>query len=554
VRDFYQVGGTLRADAPSYVERPADKQLLQLCCEGRFTYVLAPGQSGKTSLVVRTRQRLKEQGVSSVYIDLNTVGSEDVTAEQWYLSLVVEIRDQLDLDVDFEAWWETKIGLSVVKRFSDFLRSEVIGRVDNRVVIFVDEIDLTLRLRFAADEFFASLRALYNARAMYPNLGRLSFVFLGATVSSDFTSGIQRTVLDVSEQLELNDFVLDSENAKVLMQGLKPRSFLKRAFYWIAGNPRPILERVFYWTAGHPRLTQELCKELKERAGSSPHNVDSVADNLVLESEGASDSTFEAIRGHALGDPRALSWLPLYSQILRGSAPEAETTSDEQKRLWLVGLIKKSPPGRRLEVRNRLIGRVFGADWADRTLRARLAATSFAASATPARVFISSTSSDLEPYRAVAEDAVLDLDWHPVGMEHFGTGASQGIVEECTRRVVSSDVVLAIIAWRRGGVPGPEQGGDGQSSFTALEIEAAKKTKKPIVVFMATNTWPGHLWEDDQDARNLVSNFRKKLNRLAVFFKWEDVIEGDREPLPNFRAKVSRELVLLWLNYFRDPA
>jgi hypothetical protein len=37
------------------------------------------------------------------------------------------------------------------------------------------------------------------------------------------------------------------------------------------------------------------------------------------------------------------------------------------------------------------------------------------------KVFVSSTSEDLKPYRQAAKDVVLDLGLHPEMMEHFGT-------------------------------------------------------------------------------------------------------------------------------------
>ena len=61
------------------------------------------------------------------------------------------------------------------------------------------------------------------------------------------------------------------------------------------------------------------------------------------------------------------------------------------------------------------------------------------------RVFISSTSEDLEPYRAAARDVVLELGWMPTMMEYFGADGQGGVVEACSRRVDDSDLVLAIL-------------------------------------------------------------------------------------------------------------
>lgn len=60
--DFFVAGGTLRAQSPSYVTRPADSDLLNHLLAGEFCYVLTARQMGKSSLMVRTAQRLQEQG------------------------------------------------------------------------------------------------------------------------------------------------------------------------------------------------------------------------------------------------------------------------------------------------------------------------------------------------------------------------------------------------------------------------------------------------------------------------------------------------------------
>ena len=84
---FYVTGGTLRQDAPSYVERQADKDLLDGLLKGEFCYVLTSRQMGKSSLMVRTANRLREHGHNVIALDLTAIG-QNLTPEQDRKSVV----------------------------------------------------------------------------------------------------------------------------------------------------------------------------------------------------------------------------------------------------------------------------------------------------------------------------------------------------------------------------------------------------------------------------------------------------------------------------------
>ena len=114
--DFFVAGGMLRPGTPSYVERQADEDLLRLTLEGQFCYVLTPRQMGKSSLMVRTAQRLRERGVRTASIDLTAIGT-GVSVEQWYLGLIRRLAGQLKLTVAAERWWTEHAAPGPVERF-----------------------------------------------------------------------------------------------------------------------------------------------------------------------------------------------------------------------------------------------------------------------------------------------------------------------------------------------------------------------------------------------------------------------------------------------------
>lgn len=150
----------------------------------------------------------------------------------------------------------------------------------------------------------------------------------------------------------------------------------------------------------------------------------------------------------------------------------------------------------------------------------------------PPRVFVSSTSIDLRLHRQAVREAAVAEGFAPVMMEHFGAVA-ESTVRACCDFVQSCDLVVALVAFRRGWVPSADQGGDGVRSVTAFEIDAARAAKIPVYVLLAHESWPGNLYEDRQRARKWVQDFRAGLNQPAAFFLPGPVRAGTAEPEPS---------------------
>ena len=358
--DFFVAGGTLRTSAPSYVTRPADAELLQHLQAGEFCYVLTPRQMGKSSLMVRTAQRLRAEGVRVVIIDLTSIGasSSAISADQWYLGLLSRMRSDLRLTTDVQDWWQEHSAFSVSQRFIDFLQQVVLTECADKVAILIDEIDSTLNLPFR-DDFFAAIRALYNERAHNPIYSRLTFALFGVATPTDLIQDRERTPFNVGQRIDLREFTL--ADAEPLRQGLASR---------LPEQADAIFQRIFYWTNGHPYLTQKLCHSIVLHTdGWQEESIEQAVDRLVhtafLSEEGRKDPNLTFVQDRILTSPEQerRQMLRLYRRVRSGERVADDDRSLIQNRLELYGLIGIAQS--MLQARNRVYEQVFTSVWVD---------------------------------------------------------------------------------------------------------------------------------------------------------------------------------------------
>ena len=310
----YICEATLGVDTQTYVKREADEQLYEELKKGKFCYVFNSRKTGKSSLRVQVMNRLKQEGIVCVEIDFSGKGTQLTTPEKWYNSILLNLNRKLSLDVNLKHWLSEFDWLSPQDRLAEFIDSILLKRISQNIVIFIDEIDSVLSLKFPTDDFFAYIRACHNQgqSGENPAYQRLTFCLLGVATPSDLIQDKKRTPFNIGQAIELKGFT--KEQAAPLAKGLEGK----------VDDPIQVLNDIIDWTGGQPFLTQKLCKIVLEQAETSNPDIAELVQAYIINNWEENDNPehLGTIRDRILSNQQRTSQLlGIYQQIITPPNP-----------------------------------------------------------------------------------------------------------------------------------------------------------------------------------------------------------------------------------------
>ncbi|WP_250566006.1 AAA-like domain-containing protein, partial [Adonisia turfae] len=272
----YRASGTFTGE--SYVEREADSQLLkEILLNSRYPYILAPRQSGKSSLIANTIKKLRKQDFLVVFVDLTTIDDSNFSSYENFLNAIIEGIDESIFSLEGRKYKKDKSGLI------SYLR-EILLVEKRRVVIFLDEVDKLIPFPYK-DNFFGLVRSIYNRRARDDEkyFNNLQFILSGTAEPIQLISKQHASPFNVGTPIKMKELSIAEITGLVKYLGE----------YW---EIKEGLEKYIHsYTNGSVYLTQLmlektwsfLSRQLPDQADSkviiNQKMIEEIADDIVKE-------------------------------------------------------------------------------------------------------------------------------------------------------------------------------------------------------------------------------------------------------------------------------
>lgn len=310
-------GGVVKLRDRFYVERDADAHLKrEIIKSGTTTTIRAPGQTGKSSLLIRGKHYAEQQGAKVVYLDLYDFGSDRLASPDIFLRELAEsIVYELHLDpTETEQSWQGLLGPQ--KKLTHFIGYQILPRFKVPVILIMDDVDCLLQTSFHED-FFGLIRSWHNRRALDEHWSKLNIVMAISTEPHMLITDINQSPFNVGYKLYLDDFT----EAQVRDLNERYGSPLKHAEFsqlmrLLSGHPY-LTRKAFYTLVAERISWSDLTRVVTSDQGPFGGHLRHL-DGLLHNEPGLQEAMKQIIKSNNCTDDRALFRL-LRAGLVKGN-------------------------------------------------------------------------------------------------------------------------------------------------------------------------------------------------------------------------------------------
>lgn len=279
-------GGAIAVSSKLYISRLVDEEFFS-ALNRQDSIVLLKGarQTGKTSLLARGLNRMRDAGAKVVVSDFGQLQDKAFnSSEGFLLTLAESIADELELDrLPHENW---RSHLTAASNFGNYLRRVVMASVSEPLVWAMDEVDRLFEFSYAS-EIFGLFRSWHNQRALDP-LGpwqRLTLAMSYSTEASLFITDFNQSPFNVGTRLVLEDFDLNqiAEFSQRYGGLFRSDDEIKSFFDLLSGHPY-LVHCGFHEMAERRLSLADLEAQADKENGPFAHHLHRLIDSLERDS------------------------------------------------------------------------------------------------------------------------------------------------------------------------------------------------------------------------------------------------------------------------------
>jgi hypothetical protein len=233
-------GGAVPLNSRFYILRQTDKELhAAIARQDSIVLITGPRQVGKTSLLARGLQQIRDRGSAVLLTDLQQLTASTFDNVGRLLRALGElVADNMDLSTRPGEDWNDC--LCPTSNFERYIRREVLAKTAMPVIWAFDEVDRLFSFDYATD-IFGLFRSWHNMRALDPEgpWDRLTLVLAYATEAHLFITDLNQSPFNVGTRLALEDFSVTqvAELNKRYDNALRNEDEIRTFHCFLGGHP-----------------------------------------------------------------------------------------------------------------------------------------------------------------------------------------------------------------------------------------------------------------------------------------------------------------------------